>query len=325
MSGSQFPGPGFLDPGVSTAVREAVPPWLVPAFVAITFLGNAGFYLAAFSLDYWFGDHERGAHALGVALGGMALVVALKALFAEPRPPEAGRLVEATGYSFPSGHATGAAVAYGVLAFDLRMGSRRTRFAVAGVLVALIALSRVVLGVHFVRDVVAGVVAGGVFLAVAIVVTEHAPRPGFFLAVGVGLVAAVLSGASTDGDGGDPGGAAGRGTDRLKRCRFGSGSAVLRRRLRGASRFGGPLAFPNLGLPDDRPLAVGGVLVGGVQQVRHAHRPPDGEDGEREVDARAAELPPDERHSLRRVLLDAPARLDHPGDLAAVGFVPCHV
>lgn len=194
MSGSQVLGPGIGD-----AVRGAVPPWLVPVFVVITHLGNVGLFLAAFSLDYWFGDHRRGAHALGVALAGMALIVALKALFAEPRPPQSGHLVSVSGYSFPSGHATGSTIAYGLLAFDLEVGTRRARFAVAAVLVALIALSRVVLGVHFVRDVVAGVIVGATFLAIAIAVTEHSPRPGFLMAVGVGLAAVVVSGASTDG------------------------------------------------------------------------------------------------------------------------------
>lgn len=190
MSGSQI---------LASAIGESVPQWLIPAFVVVTHLGNVGFLLAIFVVDYWVGDHERGAHALGVALAGMALVVALKALFAEPRPPEPDRLVAATGYSFPSGHATTSTVAYGILAFDLEIGTRRVRFAVASVLVALIALSRVVLRVHFVRDVVAGVVVGVAFLTVAVALTRHAPRPGFLLAVGLGLVAFVVSGASPHG------------------------------------------------------------------------------------------------------------------------------
>nr|WP_246308445.1 hypothetical protein [Halosimplex rubrum] len=69
------------------AVRAAMPSWLVPVFHGITRLGNLGVFLVAFALDYWFVDRERGAHAIGVVVGGMAMLTALKYAFAAPRPP----------------------------------------------------------------------------------------------------------------------------------------------------------------------------------------------------------------------------------------------
>lgn len=193
MTGNQVVGAGLNE-----AIRQAVPPWLVPAFVLTTHLGNVVFLLGLFSLDYWFGDHDRGAHALGLALGGMAVVTALKAVFAVPRPPETVRLVAAGGFSFPSGHATIATIGYGTLAYDVELGTRRARYAIAGVLVTLIALSRVVLGVHFLRDVVAGVAVGIAFLAAVEYLTGHDPRPGFLIAAVLGIVAVVLSGATQE-------------------------------------------------------------------------------------------------------------------------------
>ena len=180
------------------AIRQAIPLWLVPVFVAITRLGNPLLFFALFTLDYWYGDHERGAHALSLALGGMALITVLKTLFAEPRPREAVRVIETGGYSFPSGHATTATIGWGVLAYDLEAGARTTRYAVAAVLIVLVALSRVVLGVHFVRDVAAGILVGLVFLGITIALTEHAPRPGFLLAAGLGVAAVLLSGLTQD-------------------------------------------------------------------------------------------------------------------------------
>lgn len=85
-----------------------------------------------------------------------------------------------------------------MLAYDLEVGSRYTRYAVAATLIVLVALSRVVLGVHFVRDVVVGITVGLGFLAVTIVRTEHDPRPGFLLAAGLGVAALVTSGLSQD-------------------------------------------------------------------------------------------------------------------------------
>jgi hypothetical protein len=180
-------------------VREAVPSELVPLFVAITHLGAVGLFLGVFTLDYWFGDHRRGAHALGVAVCGMGLVVALKSLFAHPRPPDAVAHVAVSGYSFPSGHAMQSTIGYGILAHDLDAGTRTQRFAAAGVLVSLVALSRVVIGVHFVRDVVAGVVLGALFLAGVIRITERAPGPAFRLAGALGAAALGASGASYHG------------------------------------------------------------------------------------------------------------------------------
>lgn len=194
MTLAQVPGAEIGD-----AIRQAVPPSLIPLVIGITWLGNVVFLLALFTTDYWFGNHRRGAHALSLALGGMALITLLKAFFAEPRPPESVRVIATGGFSFPSGHATIATIGYGVLAYDLEIGTRRQRYAVAGVLIVLVALSRVVLGVHFLRDVVAGVIVGLVFLAVAERLTGHDPRPGFVLAGALGVVALLVSGASQDG------------------------------------------------------------------------------------------------------------------------------
>ncbi|UPV73657.1 phosphatase PAP2 family protein [Halorussus limi] len=184
---------------VGDAVRGAVPPWLVPVFIAITRLGNPALFLAVFAVDYWFGDRRRGAHALALAIGGYALITALKTFFDAPRPPSTVNVIPISGYSFPSGHATSATIGYGILAYDLEVGSWPTRYAVAGVAMLLVALSRVVLGVHYVRDVVAGIVVGLAFLAGVVWLTEHDPKEGFVVAIALGAVAFVVSGASHDG------------------------------------------------------------------------------------------------------------------------------
>lgn len=180
-------------------IRQMVPQELIPLFFAITFFGGVGFLLVVFTLDYWFADAKRGAHSLGLAVAGAALVVALKAFFGEPRPSVDVAAIPVSGYTFPSGHATMATIAYGLLAYDLRKSTWRVRVAVASVVVSLIALSRVVLGVHYVRDVVAGVLFGSLFLLGAIPLTKRIPRYAFWLAAAVGTVGLVVSGASQHG------------------------------------------------------------------------------------------------------------------------------
>ncbi|WP_167837269.1 phosphatase PAP2 family protein [Halosimplex halophilum] len=189
---------GIVIQALDEAVRAAVPPWLVPFFLGVTRLGNVGVFLVAFALDHWFVDRERGAHAIGVVVAGMAVLTALKYAFAAPRPPASVNLIPTGGHSFPSGHAMGATVAYGTLAVDLDAGSDRLRYGAAAVLVGLVALSRVVLGVHFVRDVFAGVAFGVAFLLVAFALTGRDPRRGFLLAAGASVVALLVSEFSYD-------------------------------------------------------------------------------------------------------------------------------
>ena len=191
--------PAVAAPPADEFVCALFPGWSTQLFLLVTRLGNVGFVLGLLTIDYWIGDHERGAHALAVAVGGLALITATKTLFAAPRPPAAVTEIPISGYGFPSGHALAATVGYGVLAADLRIGSRRSRYGVAAGLVVLVALSRVALGVHFVRDVVGGVVVGLAFLGLAFFLTDDDPLRGFVLAACIGLAAVVISGASHDG------------------------------------------------------------------------------------------------------------------------------
>ena len=80
------------------------------------------------------------------------------------RPVLPEPVAHAGGYSFPSGHAQNATVAAGVLLIvflPALRGRRRTAALLAAVVwVSLVCFSRVGLGVHFVSDVVAGVIVG---------------------------------------------------------------------------------------------------------------------------------------------------------------------
>jgi undecaprenyl-diphosphatase len=85
----------------------------------------------------------------------------LKAQFGRPRPPFA----TIDGFSFPSGHAFGSSVTYGMLALTILFVFRehRWRWLLAGALwlwMGLVALSRPILGVHYPSDVLAGMSLG---------------------------------------------------------------------------------------------------------------------------------------------------------------------
>lgn len=96
---------------------------------------------------------------------GMLLNVMLKNQFQRMRPQFDEPLVMLTTYSFPSGHANGATLLYGVVAAYCvcQLRSRAARIGAccaAATLALLVAFSRVYLGAHYLSDVMAGMVEG---------------------------------------------------------------------------------------------------------------------------------------------------------------------
>lgn len=114
------------------------------------------------------------------AVVGTVAVHGLKEVFSLPRPlavlaPSQIKVIGPPLYamSFPSGHATTISVLASVMA--LHVTDRRVK---AGMLVAviLVALSRVVVGAHWPRDIVAGMVVGWFVALAAVWLAQHAPR-----------------------------------------------------------------------------------------------------------------------------------------------------
>lgn len=86
--------------------------------------------------------------------------IVLKNFFLRPRPNEF-RLIEETGYSFPSGHAMASTAFYGLLIYIVHEKVenkilRNTICIMLGLLILLISISRIYVGVHYTSDVIAG-------------------------------------------------------------------------------------------------------------------------------------------------------------------------
>jgi len=94
----------------------------------------------------------------------------LKVAIHRPRPSYATTLIHDATWSFPSGHAMGSLVGYGMLAYvlcSLATRNQRTRLCIvagAAVLILAIGVSRLYLGVHYFSDVVGGYAAGVIWL-----------------------------------------------------------------------------------------------------------------------------------------------------------------
>jgi undecaprenyl-diphosphatase len=98
-----------------------------------------------------------------VGVGQLLLSNLLKAVVDRDRP-NVLQLVDVSSPSFPSGHATAAAATWAAVAFvlghDAGRITRAVLAAVAVVIAVAVAASRAVLGVHWLTDIVAGLVLG---------------------------------------------------------------------------------------------------------------------------------------------------------------------
>ncbi|MBB3112532.1 undecaprenyl-diphosphatase [Paenibacillus phyllosphaerae] len=122
---------------------------------------------------YIFLKHRKELFLLiGGMLGSTLLNVVLKGLYERARP-DIHRIVEETGYSFPSGHSMAAFTFYGLLTYLLwrHMPSRLWRGVLIGfgvIMIMCIGLSRVYLGVHYPSDLLGGYWVSACWLAVCI-------------------------------------------------------------------------------------------------------------------------------------------------------------
>lgn len=195
----------------SETIRESVPAEYADLAVLVTELGGTTVLMFLLAMLFWLSSRRRSALVIAYALAGFSLLLAIKAALGMPRPPEEVFLkpLNSDEYGFPSGHAFAAVVVYGGLlsAYD-RVRDYRALVAV-GTLIVLISLSRVVLGVHYLGDVIVGVGLGIVFLAGMGPVTRGEPRRAFAVAVGLSIPAVFVVGPSADallGPGGSIGG-----------------------------------------------------------------------------------------------------------------------
>jgi undecaprenyl-diphosphatase len=165
------------DNTVVRAVNRAVAPepGLVRALKLVTTLGGAtvltglvGLLVVVLLIRR---RYPLAAYLAVTALAAPVLDPAMKALVGRLRPVVGDPVALASGNSFPSGHALDSLICYGAMALVLvpMLGRyQRWLLAAVGVLVFLIGLSRVMLGVHFVSDVIGGWCLGAAWLGLSV-------------------------------------------------------------------------------------------------------------------------------------------------------------
>ena len=164
-----------LDDATTRQAERAVEgvPGLLGAARAVTLLGSPLFVTVASvltALVLWrLGQRRLVLYVAVVRLGSLALSSGIKAAVGRARPVFDVPVDSAFGQSFPSGHAVGGSafwVSTAVLLLPVWRGHPRVLLALAGVISVLVAASRVLLGVHFLSDVLAGLALGTGWVAV---------------------------------------------------------------------------------------------------------------------------------------------------------------
>lgn len=153
-----------------------LPSWLHPIMTTATLVGEPVVIISLALLTgiiAWTRGQYRIAYAEVAALTGFGINTALKFIFHRTRPHTIFvENMRIKSYSFPSGHAYGGLVIYGLLAYLAHkyLPHPWNSIVAAGltILTFIIGISRVYLGAHFPSDVLAGWLFGAVTLLLII-------------------------------------------------------------------------------------------------------------------------------------------------------------
>lgn len=138
---------------------------------AITELGGVAFTVLAGVLIFMFCKKNR--WFITFDLVGVTLVnQVIKHIIRRPRP-NVLRLVDESGYSFPSGHSMVSVALYGIIVYTIYKNVKNKyvkwiSIVLLSLLVLLIGFSRIYVGVHYFTDVVGGFTLGLVVLIIYI-------------------------------------------------------------------------------------------------------------------------------------------------------------
>jgi len=177
LHGHWFDG---IDSYIFHSLQDLRTPWVDNAMVFVTQFGSQSllaFVLIGSSAWLFFKRDTKAAwHWLAVYTSTGLLTWVLKNTVQINRPVDTQ-----AGFSFPSAHTSMSIAVYGFLALmvarELPVQRRWIPYSVAGVLIVLIAMSRLYLGVHWFSDVLAGFSLGLAWVALIGIAYDRHPAP----------------------------------------------------------------------------------------------------------------------------------------------------
>lgn len=151
--------------------------WIQFFLVITVFGGWTGVITLTLGALYFLRKSKRQARGLLLVVAATGIAASASKIFvARLRPDALVWLTAPHSYSFPSGHAASAAALYGFLALIAWRRAQTTTQRIFSILlpvllILLVGLSRIVLHVHYLSDVVGGYLLAGFWIAVVAAVT----------------------------------------------------------------------------------------------------------------------------------------------------------
>jgi len=169
-----------VDSYVFHSLQELRTPWVFNAMVFITQFGDKALLVTVLAGGvawlFWKGNTRAALHWLAAFAATGLLTWVLKNTVRSERPVEFY-----AGFSFPSAHTSMSVAVYGFMALmmarELPVQRRWIPYTCAGLMIALIAMSRLYLGVHWLSDVVAALSLGLAWLALIGIAYDRHPAP----------------------------------------------------------------------------------------------------------------------------------------------------
>ena len=153
--------------------------WLTPIIKVFTWIGSgyvvAPITIIAFILLFFVYQYREQAFLLVTVVVGTVILNGLLKLYFKRERPEIYRILEETGFSFPSGHTMMAFSLYTIISYILWRNVKTTLKRVLLVLfttfmILIISTSRIYLGVHYPSDIVGGFIASALWVSIVIAV-----------------------------------------------------------------------------------------------------------------------------------------------------------
>jgi undecaprenyl-diphosphatase len=144
-------------------------PWLTAVALDVTALGSVTlvFMFAIFALVVLAALRDRNGvlQLVAASVGAAILTTATKNIVERVRPSAIPRLIEVSGFSYPSGHATLTTALYVTIGIIVARHVSQPRlramiFLATSVILLLVGMSRIYLGVHYPTDVASGISLG---------------------------------------------------------------------------------------------------------------------------------------------------------------------
>ncbi len=143
--------------------------WLTGVMKSITFLGSEEFFILVMPVLYWCVDTAIGLRVGLILLLSGHLNGMFKVIFHSPRPfwysPEVKALSAESSFGMPSGHSMSTSSVWGMAA---ALFKKRWFTIVSIVVIFLVGFSRIILGMHFISDVLVGWSLGLILLLIVI-------------------------------------------------------------------------------------------------------------------------------------------------------------